>query len=88
MSILIDENTKVLVQGITGSFGARHAKLSLESGTKVVAGVTPAKGGQMFENVVPIFDTVGDAVKDYGDGGTQACADTGKMVAARVLAAL
>ena len=66
MSILIDENTKVLVQGITGSFGARHAKLSLEYGTKVVAGVTPAKGGQKFENVVPIFDTVGDAVKETG----------------------
>jgi succinyl-CoA synthetase alpha subunit len=66
MSILIDENTKVLVQGITGSFGARHAKLSLEYGTKVVAGVTPGKGGQSFENVVPIFDTVGDAVKETG----------------------
>ena len=66
MSILIDENTKVLVQGITGSFGARHAKLSLEYGTKIVGGVTPTKGGQMFENVVPIFDTVGEAVKETG----------------------
>jgi len=66
MSILIDENTKVLVQGITGGFGARHAKLSLEYGTKVVAGVTPTKGGQMFENTVPIFDTVGEAVKETG----------------------
>jgi succinyl-CoA synthetase alpha subunit len=66
MSILIDENTKVLVQGITGSFGARHAKLSLEYGTKIVGGVTPAKGGQKFENVVPIFDTVGEAVKETG----------------------
>jgi succinyl-CoA synthetase alpha subunit len=66
MSILIDENTKVLIQGITGSFGARHAKLSLEYGTKVVAGVTPTKGGQMFENTVPIFDTVGEAVKETG----------------------
>ncbi|MCU0748613.1 MAG: succinate--CoA ligase subunit alpha [Akkermansiaceae bacterium] len=66
MSILIDENTKVLVQGITGSFGARHAKLSLEYGTKIVGGVTPAKGGQFFENVVPIFDTVGEAVKETG----------------------
>jgi succinyl-CoA synthetase alpha subunit len=66
MSILIDENTKVLVQGITGSFGARHAKLSLEYGTKVVGGVTPAKGGQLFENTVPIFDTVGEAVKETG----------------------
>jgi succinyl-CoA synthetase alpha subunit len=66
MSILIDENTKVLVQGITGSFGARHAKLSLEYGTQIVAGVTPTKGGQMFENTVPIFDTVGEAVKETG----------------------
>jgi succinyl-CoA synthetase alpha subunit len=66
MAILIDENTKVLVQGITGAFGARHAKLSLGYGTKVVAGVTPAKGGQKFENVVPIFDTVGEAVKETG----------------------
>jgi len=66
MSILIDENTKVLVQGITGGFGARHAKLSLEYGTKIVGGVTPTKGGQMFENTVPIFDTVGEAVKETG----------------------
>jgi len=66
MSILIDENTKVLVQGITGSFGARHAKLSLEYGTKIVAGVTPTKGGQLFENTVPIFDTVGEAVRETG----------------------
>jgi succinyl-CoA synthetase alpha subunit len=66
MSILIDENTKVLIQGITGSFGARHASLSLAYGTQVVAGVTPGKGGQKFENVVPIFDTVGHAVRDTG----------------------
>jgi succinyl-CoA synthetase alpha subunit len=66
MSILIDENTKVLVQGITGSFGARHARLSLEYGTQIVAGVTPTKGGQMFDDVVPIFDTVSAAVKQTG----------------------
>ncbi|RPJ35754.1 MAG: succinate--CoA ligase subunit alpha [Verrucomicrobiaceae bacterium] len=66
MSILIDENTKVLVQGITGAFGARHTKLSLEYGTKIVGGVTPTKGGQLFENTVPIFDTVGEAVKETG----------------------
>ncbi len=66
MSILIDENTKVLIQGITGAFGARHAKLSLEYGTKVVAGVTPTKGGQLFENQVPIFDTVAQAVDATG----------------------
>ena len=66
MSILIDENTKVLIQGITGSFGARHASLSLAYGTQVVAGVTPGKGGQKFENVVPIFDTVSHAVNETG----------------------
>lgn len=66
MAILIDENTKVLVQGITGAFGARHAQLSLEYGTKLVAGVTPGKGGQKFENVVPIFDTVAEAVNETG----------------------
>jgi succinyl-CoA synthetase alpha subunit len=66
MSILIDENTKVLIQGITGSFGARHTQLSLEYGTKVVGGVTPGKGGQKFENAVPIFDTVSEAVQETG----------------------
>ncbi len=66
MSILINENTRVLVQGITGSFGARHASLSLAYGTKVVAGVTPGKGGQFFENIVPIFNGVAEAVKETG----------------------
>jgi succinyl-CoA synthetase alpha subunit len=66
MSILVTPDTKVLIQGITGSFGARHAKLSLDYGTKVVAGVTPDKGGQLFENQVPIFDTVDQAVKETG----------------------
>ena len=66
MAILIDENTKLLVQGITGSFGARHASLSLAYGTKLVAGVTPGKGGQKFENTVPIFDTVSQAVNETG----------------------
>jgi succinyl-CoA synthetase alpha subunit len=66
MSILIDENTNVLIQGITGSFGARHTQLSLEYGTKVVGGVTPGKGGQKFENTVPIFDTVSEAVQETG----------------------
>jgi succinyl-CoA synthetase alpha subunit len=66
MAILIDENTKVLIQGITGSFGGRHASLSLQYGTKVVAGVTPGKGGQKFEDQVPIFDTVSQAVSETG----------------------
>ncbi|HLH53725.1 MAG TPA: succinate--CoA ligase subunit alpha, partial [Verrucomicrobiae bacterium] len=55
-----------LVQGITGSFGARHTQLSLAYGTQVAAGVTPGKGGQMFENKVPIFDTVAEAMKQTG----------------------
>ncbi len=66
MAIFIDETTKVLVQGITGSFGARHARLSIEYGTHIVGGVTPTKGGQLFDNTVPIFDTVSAAVKETG----------------------
>ena len=69
MSILVKPNTKVLVQGITGSFGAKHAQLSIDYGTQIVAGVTPGKGGQFFEHggkKIPIFDTVADAVKQTG----------------------
>jgi succinyl-CoA synthetase alpha subunit len=66
MSILVTPQTRVLVQGITGSFGARHTRLSLAYGTQIVAGVTPGKGGQLFENQVPIFDTVAQAVKQTG----------------------
>ena len=66
MSILVKPNTKVLIQGITGAFGARHTQLSLAYGTQVVAGVTPGKGGQHFENKVPIFDTVAQAMKETG----------------------
>jgi succinyl-CoA synthetase alpha subunit len=69
MAILITAETKVLVQGITGDFGGRHAKLSLDYGTKVVAGVTPGKGGQFFEHGahrVPIFNSVADAAQATG----------------------
>jgi succinyl-CoA synthetase alpha subunit len=69
MSILVDENTKVIVQGITGAFGARHAQLSIDYGTRIVAGVTPTKGGQVFEHngtKVPVFDTVSSAVRETG----------------------
>src|SRR5262249_37457505 len=62
MSIFIDENTTLIVQGITGRDGSFHTKQMIEYGTKVVAGVTPGKGGQMFEGTVPIFNTVADAV--------------------------
>ena len=66
MAILVKSDTKVLVQGITGSFGGRHAKLSLEYGTQVVAGVTPGKFGQNFEDTVPIFDSVNEASRETG----------------------
>ena len=69
MSILVTPKTKVLVQGITGEFGARHTRLSLDYGTKIVAGVTPGKGGQCFEHGkhrVPIFNTVADAIAATG----------------------
>ncbi len=65
MSILIDKNTKVVVQGITGGEGSFHTKLMVEYGTNVVAGVTPGKGGQDFEGI-PVFNTVADAVKETG----------------------
>ncbi|MDP1828512.1 MAG: succinate--CoA ligase subunit alpha [Archangium sp.] len=66
MSILVGKDTRVVVQGITGSAGSFHAKQCLEYGTQIVAGVTPGKGGQMFEGKVPIFDTVAQAVKATG----------------------
>src|SRR5882762_5242429 len=66
MSILVSSSTRVLVQGITGSFGGRHTELSLGYGTQIVAGVTPGKGGQRFENKIPIFDTVAEAVAKTG----------------------
>lgn len=66
MSILVTPQTRVLVQGITGSFGARHTRLSLAYGSQIVAGVTPGKGGQLFEGKVPIFDTVAEAMRETG----------------------
>lgn len=66
MSIFIDKNTKVIVQGITGRDGSFHAKQMMEYGTQVVGGVTPGKGGQKFEGTVPIFNTVADAVAATG----------------------
>src|SRR6185436_1483966 len=66
MAILVNPSTKVLVQGITGSFGARHTQLSLDYGTRIVAGVSPGKGGQLFEKKVPIFDTVAEAARATG----------------------
>jgi succinyl-CoA synthetase alpha subunit len=64
MSIFVDRSTRLVVQGITGREGAFHARQMLEYGTSVVAGVTPGKGGQKFENRVPVFNTVADAVAE------------------------
>ncbi|NIM19509.1 MAG: succinate--CoA ligase subunit alpha [Candidatus Latescibacteria bacterium] len=64
MSILIDEKTRVVVQGITGRDGSFHATQMMDYGTNVVAGVTPGKGGNLFADKVPIYDSVGEAVKE------------------------
>jgi succinyl-CoA synthetase alpha subunit len=61
MSVLVDKNTRLVVQGITGSAGAFHTRQCIEYGTNVVAGVTPGKGGQKFDDKVPVFDTVWEA---------------------------
>src|ERR671913_12826 len=70
MSILVNKNTRVITQGITGSAGAFHTKGCLEYGTKMVGGTTPGKGGQKDANGLPIFDTVEEAVKQTGADAT------------------
>lgn len=66
MSVLVNKNTRLLVQGITGKAGSFHAEQCLDYGTNVVAGVTPNKGGQKFLDTVPIYDTVKQAVEKEG----------------------
>jgi succinyl-CoA synthetase alpha subunit len=66
MSILVDKNTRLVVQGITGRAGAFHTRQCMEYGTNVVAGVTPGKGGQIFDENVPVFDTVWEARQETG----------------------
>jgi succinyl-CoA synthetase alpha subunit len=74
MSILVDKNTKIVIAGITGSAGSFHARQCIAYGSKIVAGVTPNRGGEKFEAegsdkkkvTVPVFDTVADAVKQTG----------------------
>jgi succinyl-CoA synthetase alpha subunit len=66
MSVLVGKDTRLLVQGITGSAGGFHAKQMIDYGTRVVAGVTPGRGGERFEGAVPVFDTVAGAVKATG----------------------
>lgn len=69
MAIFINENSKILVQGITGSEGGKHTRRMLASGTNIVAGVTPGKGGQTVDadgHIIPVFSSVGDAVAETG----------------------
>ena len=66
MGILLDENSRIMVQGITGREGSFHARACLAYGTQVVAGVTPGRGGQMFDDTVPVFDAVEQAVSETG----------------------
>jgi succinyl-CoA synthetase alpha subunit len=70
VGILVDRNTKVLVQGITGSAGSFHAEQMIAYGTRVVGGVTPGRGGTRFGQGTPIFDTVADAVRETGANAT------------------
>ncbi len=70
MPVLVNADTKVICQGITGSFGALHTRGCLHYGTKVVGGVTPGKGGQKDDNDLPIFDTVEQAVRATGAEAT------------------
>ncbi len=70
MSVLVDKNTRLLVQGITGNSGAFHARGCREYGTNVVAGVTPGKGGQKFDESIPIFDTAHEAREKTGCNAT------------------
>jgi succinyl-CoA synthetase alpha subunit len=70
MSILVDKNTRLLVQGITGKAGGFHAKQCAEYGTNVVAGVTPGRGGEKWENKVPVFNTSHEAREKTGCNAT------------------
>ena len=66
MSVLVSRKTKLMVQGITGSEGSFHTRKMIEYGTNVVAGVTPGKGGTMFDDIVPVFNTCSEAVESTG----------------------
>jgi succinyl-CoA synthetase alpha subunit len=70
VSTFIDKSTRLIVQGITGRDGSFHTKQMIEYGTQVVGGVTPGKGGQKFDDKVPIFNTVAEAVKATGANAT------------------
>ncbi len=70
MSVLVGKDTRLIIQGITGSAGSFHGKLMMEYGTNVVAGVTPGRGGQVFADKVPIFNSVQEAVAETGANAT------------------
>jgi succinyl-CoA synthetase alpha subunit len=70
MSVLVGKDTRLVVQGMTGSAGAFHSKQMLDYGTQLVAGVTPGRGGEKFEGRVPVFDTVAQAVAATGANAT------------------
>src|SRR5690606_24148268 len=72
MSVLVDKNTRLLVQGMTGKTGAFHTRQAVEYGTSVVAGVTPGKRGAKVEGLekIPVFDTVADAMRETGANAT------------------
>ncbi len=71
MSVLVNKDTKVIIQGITGGYGSKHARGCIEYGTQIVGGVVPGKGGQKFDDTVPIFNTVAEAVE--ATGATVSC---------------
>ena len=74
MSILINKDTKVIVQGITGSEGTFHSEQMIDYGTNIVAGVTPGKGGtKAINNMIPVFDSVDEAVKETGANASIIC---------------
>ena len=70
MSVLVNKDTRLITQGITGSSGAFHSRMCLEYGTQLVGGVTPGKGGLLWEGKVPIFNTVAEAVEATGADAT------------------
>ncbi len=70
MAILVGNDTRLVVQGITGKAGAFHTRNCLEYGTNIVAGVTPARGGEVFEDRIPVFDTVHEARRETGCNAT------------------
>jgi succinyl-CoA synthetase alpha subunit len=71
MSVLVNKDTRVIVQGITGTSGSVHARACIEYGTQIVGGVVPGRGGQKFDDKVPVFNTVRDAVE--ATGATVSC---------------